>query len=90
MPKIDSALVHMNRNDRLGDRAPAFGLFLRSLFSARRKTMRKAMSMAGLAAEEILVPLNLDGQKRPEEFSPPQWLAMFEAASAGEIPPPAG
>ena len=90
MPKIDSALVCMNRDDQLGDRAAAFGLFLRSLFSARRKTMRKAMSMAGFAAEEILAPLNLDSQKRPEEFSPPQWLAMFEAASAGEIPPPAG
>ena len=89
MPKIDSALVCMNRNDRLGDRAAAFGLFLRSLFSARRKTMRKAMSMAGYAAEEILAPLNLDGQKRPEEFSPSQWLAMFEAVSVGVVPPPA-
>ncbi len=87
MPKIESALVRMDRENKLGDRAAEFGTFLRSLFSSPRKTMRKSMTMAGFAAEEILARLNLDGQKRPEEFSPPQWLAMFEAINDAGTPP---
>jgi 16S rRNA (adenine1518-N6/adenine1519-N6)-dimethyltransferase len=86
MPKIDSALVCMDRKDQLKDRAEKFGTFLRTLFSARRKTIRKSMTMAGFPAEEILSRLNFDGQQRPENFSPAQWLAMFEMTS--DLSPP--
>jgi 16S rRNA (adenine1518-N6/adenine1519-N6)-dimethyltransferase len=78
-PKIESALVRMTRQDRLGARANDFGRFVHKIFSARRKTLRKAMSMAGWPAEEVLAKVGFDGQKRPEEFSPDELLRMFDA-----------
>ena len=86
-PKIESALVRMTREDRLGNRAAPFGNFIRKVFSARRKTMRKAMTLAGLPAEQLLERAGLDGQRRPEEFSPEQLWQLFElgyAASGSE------
>src|SRR2546421_6991450 len=47
-PKIESALVRMRRDDRLGARATDFSRFVHSIFSARRKTLRKALSQAGI------------------------------------------
>lgn len=78
-PKIESALVRMTRRDNLGDRAAAFGRFVKKIFSARRKTLRKAMSIAGWPAETMLASVEFDGQRRPEEFSPPELLRLFEA-----------
>jgi 16S rRNA (adenine1518-N6/adenine1519-N6)-dimethyltransferase len=81
-PTIDSALVRVRRQDRLGDRAVAFGRFVHHLFSARRKTLRKAMAQAGYAADELIAKLNLDPQARPETLAPDIFWALFLAQDA--------
>lgn len=79
-PKIDSALVRVRRDDRLGARARPFGAFVHKVFSFRRKTLRKALAQGGYDAERILGVTGLDGQQRPEMLTPEQFLAMFEAS----------
>lgn len=81
-PKIDSALVRLTRRDRLGDRAGDFGRFVHKLFSFRRKTLRKALTQAGLEADALLRQTGVDPQVRPEVLSGSQILALFEAAGA--------
>jgi len=76
-PKIDSALVRLTRDDRLGGQANPFGRFVHQLFSARRKTLRKAMSQAGYDAADALLTTAIDGQRRPEELTPEQIHALF-------------
>lgn len=78
-PKIESALVRMTRDDRLGERARAFGVFVQKLFSFRRKTLRKALEMMDLPADAMLAKSGFDGTKRAEAFSPEQLLALFDA-----------
>lgn len=79
-PKIDSALVRMRRNDRLQGRSEAFNAFLQTLFSARRKMIRKSLTQGGFDAEPLLAATGLDGQARPEEISPEKLWRLFEAA----------
>ena len=76
-PKIDSSLVRVRRKDRLGDQAGAFGRFVHQLFSARRKTLRKALTQAGYAADEMIARQGLDPQARPETLSPEVLLELF-------------
>ena len=78
VPKIDSALVRLTRDDRLGERARPFSRFVQKVFSFRRKTLRKALSQAGFNAEGALAATGLDGQQRPEMLSPEQLLGLFE------------
>ena len=81
-PTIDSALVRMTRRDRLGDRAAAVGRFVQGVFSARRKTLRKAMDIAGVPAERIVAAGGaFDLSARPETFPPEQVLRLFEAVT---------
>jgi 16S rRNA (adenine1518-N6/adenine1519-N6)-dimethyltransferase len=75
-PKIESALVRLRRDDRLGAEAPAFGRFVHKLFSARRKTLRKSLSQAGFDPE-VLSKLSIDPQLRPENLSPEQFAQVF-------------
>lgn len=79
-PKIESALVCMLRDDRLGEKANAFSHFVHQLFSARRKTLRKALSLAEYPADELLAVTGLDGMVRPERLTPEQILSLFRAA----------
>jgi 16S rRNA (adenine1518-N6/adenine1519-N6)-dimethyltransferase len=79
-PKIESALVRMRREDRLGNQAAAFGVFVQKLFSARRKTLRKAMSLAGVENVGVLESLGIDPQLRPEVLSAEQFWGIFQAA----------
>lgn len=81
-PKIESSLVRLIRDNRLGDRASAFGVFVHQLFSARRKTLRKALLQAGYPPEELLANLPINDQDRPEVLTPKEFLEMFEAAIA--------
>lgn len=83
-PKIDSALVRVTREDRVGgvERIRAFGEFVHKVFSFRRKTLRKALSQAAYDPERVLGTTGIDGQQRPEVLTPPQFLQMFEASSA--------
>jgi 16S rRNA (adenine1518-N6/adenine1519-N6)-dimethyltransferase len=80
-PKIDSALVRLTRCDQLGSSANDFTKFVHQVFSFRRKTLRKSLAMSGVDAERLLASTGLSGQKRPEEFSPAEFLAMFRAWS---------
>jgi 16S rRNA (adenine1518-N6/adenine1519-N6)-dimethyltransferase len=85
-PKIQSVLLRLNRNDRLGDRAGNFSRFIHGIFSARRKMMRNSLTTAGVSAAAVN-RLKIDGRKRPEEFAPEELLSLFEAVSvsaAGE------
>ena len=79
-PKIDSALVRLTRRDRLGEHSGPFGRFAHQLFSFRRKTLKKALDMAGYAVAPESV--GLDGTKRAEAFSPEQLLTLYRAAIA--------
>ena len=75
-PKIESALVRMRRDDRLGADASAFGRFVHKVFSARRKTLRKSLSQAGFDPD-VLVKLSIDPKLRPENLSPDQFAQLF-------------
>jgi 16S rRNA (adenine1518-N6/adenine1519-N6)-dimethyltransferase len=79
-PKIESALVRMRRHDQLDEQANPFGRFLHVLFSARRKTLRKALAQSGmLDVDAIFNSLRLDPKLRPENVSPGQLLQLYEA-----------
>ena len=78
-PKIESALVRLTRDDRLGPKAGAFSAFVHALFSFRRKTLRRALLQAGFDAEAVLAATALDGQRRAEEFAPEVFVQMFGA-----------
>jgi 16S rRNA (adenine1518-N6/adenine1519-N6)-dimethyltransferase len=85
MPKIESALVRMTREDRLGSSAGDFGRFLHGIFSYRRKTLRKAMFEAGIpdaAAETGMTLASVDAKVRPEELSAEQWLDLFNGVNS--------
>jgi 16S rRNA (adenine1518-N6/adenine1519-N6)-dimethyltransferase len=75
MPKIESALVRMTRQDELGH----------GVFSYRRKMLRKGLiesSIAEAVADQALARTGFDPRLRPEELSPSQWLALFHAINA--------
>jgi len=80
-PKVESSLVRLKRDDRLGSRvrARAFGQVVHSLFSFRRKTLRRALAQAGYDAGALLAATGFDGQLRPEAFTPEQLLLLYEA-----------
>ena len=80
-PKVDSALVRMEGEDRLGgaERANAFSRFVHEVFSARRKTLRKALERAGRDPARVLAKVGVDGGVRAEELAPEVFLAMFDA-----------
>jgi 16S rRNA (adenine1518-N6/adenine1519-N6)-dimethyltransferase len=80
-PKIESSLVRLRRQDRFGNpvRAAEFSRFLHEVFSARRKTLRKAIQRADVD-EKVLTELKIDPQLRPENLTPEQFLNVFTAA----------
>lgn len=77
MPKIESSLVRLTRQDQLAGCAPAFGRFVRQIFSSRRKTIKKAMMLAGVTDETILESAAINPRARPEELSPQDFLRLF-------------
>jgi 16S rRNA (adenine1518-N6/adenine1519-N6)-dimethyltransferase len=86
-PNVESALVRLRRRDRLGWRASNFGRFVHGLFSARRKTLRKAMAQAGHVADDaVLAKLNVDPQARVETLSPPTIFELFEQVTPPTAP----
>jgi 16S rRNA (adenine1518-N6/adenine1519-N6)-dimethyltransferase len=86
-PKIESALVRLMRDDRLGGQARPFSDFVHKLFSFRRKTLRRALAQAGYDAENVLTIAEFDGQKRAEEFTPEMLLKLFQATTTAESSP---
>lgn len=77
-PAIESALVRLLRDDRLGAAAGAFSQWLASLFAARRKTLRKALTQLGYDPV-ALQRLGIDPMLRPEALVPEQLLQLFRA-----------
>jgi 16S rRNA (adenine1518-N6/adenine1519-N6)-dimethyltransferase len=85
-PKIDSALVRMRRDDRLGPQVRPFETFVHKVFSFRRKTLRKALEQAGYHSVAVVEKTGVDGQLRPEMFSPEQMYGMFKVATLEHAP----
>jgi 16S rRNA (adenine1518-N6/adenine1519-N6)-dimethyltransferase len=83
-PKIDSSLVRVTRDDRLGAMANPFGRFVHTVFSFRRKTLRRALVQAGYDADRALAETGLDGQRRAEEFGPEVFVSLFNVAAVNE------
>jgi 16S rRNA (adenine1518-N6/adenine1519-N6)-dimethyltransferase len=80
-PKIESALVRMTRDDRMGGDIRAFETFVHKVFSFRRKTLRKALEQSGYDPEIVLAGREPDGKLRPEMFSPEQMDVLFRSAA---------
>jgi len=75
-PSIDSALVRLTRCDQLqGTSAKQFGEFVAKMFSFRRKTIGKALSMAGYDC--VNVPAEIDLKVRIETLPPALILKLF-------------
>jgi 16S rRNA (adenine1518-N6/adenine1519-N6)-dimethyltransferase len=94
-PNVESSLVRLRHHDRLGPRSSEFGRFVHAVFSARRKTLRKAMAQAGhAAADDALANLNVNPQARVETLSPSTIHRLFQqftppTAPAAPSPPSA-
>ncbi len=86
-PKIESALVRMTRENRIGAEAAAFSRFVQKLFSFRRKTLKRALIQADQDAEGMLKEVAIDPQLRPEVLTGEQLRALFAASSRS---PPEG
>jgi 16S rRNA (adenine1518-N6/adenine1519-N6)-dimethyltransferase len=86
-PKIQSALVRLRRNDRLGVEARGFSRFVSALFSLRRKTLRKALDVSGYVIDPVVIAGRENA--RAEDFTPTDLLALFRArtGSPTEAPP---
>ncbi len=80
-PRIESSIVRMVRDDRLGALAAPFGRFVHQLFSSRRKTLRKGLAQMDLDAARLLEMTRIDPQLRPEDVAPEQLLVLFQHAS---------
>lgn len=88
-PKIDSALVRLTAENRLGgmgetERARAFSTFVQQVFSARRKMLRKSLGMVTEDVEGLLARVGVEGTRRCEELSPEVLLEMFRVVR-GEV-----
>ena len=81
-PKIDSALVRCSRRDLLGPHAPAFSLFVQKLYSFRRKTLRKALDMMEIKADQVLADMGIDPTIRAECFTPVELYDLFKNLTA--------
>jgi 16S rRNA A1518/A1519 N6-dimethyltransferase RsmA/KsgA/DIM1 with predicted DNA glycosylase/AP lyase activity len=55
-----------------------FGKFVRRIFSARRKTLRNALSLAGMDAGTLLDRLGINPQSRAEDLTPEDYVRLFE------------
>jgi 16S rRNA (adenine1518-N6/adenine1519-N6)-dimethyltransferase len=79
VPKIESALVRVRRRDDVPTSVRSFGVFVRSLFGFRRKTLRRALTQAGHDADTVLRAVTLDPQRRPETLEIAELLSLFRA-----------
>lgn len=83
-PKVDSAMVRLDIDrarqpedlDRRG-----LATFVREMFHHRRKTLLRNARHAGIDAltESVIVKMGLDAAVRPEQLTPEQWLALYQA-----------
>ena len=76
-PKIESSLVRLIRRDQLGSDARGFSKFVGTMFSFRRKTLRKALDMAGVEVDPSVIAGRENA--RAEDFSPDELLTLYRA-----------
>jgi 16S rRNA (adenine1518-N6/adenine1519-N6)-dimethyltransferase len=79
-PKVDSALVQVRRDDRVGSSARDFARFVRKLFASRRKTIRKALSQMNFGDFQ-LGELGIDERVRAEMLAPEVIHDLFRKLS---------
>ena len=75
-PKVDSAIVSFRPADNLlvsADRLEAFGDYAKRIFSQRRKTLRKALSILGWQ-----MPGEIDVKARVDDLDVPGHVRTFE------------
>ncbi len=88
-PKVSSAFVQIELDDRLRGRIPDrgyFRAFLRGIFRHRRKFLRSQLKTAAAdrlnkaEADALLTRMGLDGKQRAEQLDVNTLLALCEAA----------
>jgi 16S rRNA (adenine1518-N6/adenine1519-N6)-dimethyltransferase len=84
-PKVDSAVVRIDRYDKSFVPSDRLGLFFRLAkagFSQKRKTLRNSLSggmrWSTSQAEEILLAAGIDPMRRPETLSLPEWAELTQ------------
>ncbi len=86
-PKIDSALVRLTaRLPDPPDDAREFARFIHQLFSFRRKTLRKCLTLMQLPAGPIAQSMGLDERVRPEALPLETLEGLFHAAKGYNRP----
>lgn len=79
-PLVSSSIIRMDvTNPPVIDQStmPAFSNLVRGVFGHRRKTLRTALGYVIDDNACELVLDRFDGKRRPESFSPGEWLQMF-------------
>lgn len=88
-PKIDSAVIRLviqekNRGSVTRDEEKAFFRLAKFGFSAKRKMLKNnlasGLKISNLAAEKLLVSLDLNKQARAEDLSLNDWQKLFAAS----------
>lgn len=83
-PKIDSALVVMQRREQIMPEAAEFSRFVQQVFSFRRKTIRKGLSNLGFDnCETVLERAGVEVAARPETLAPAVLLELFRQLRGG-------
>jgi 16S rRNA (adenine1518-N6/adenine1519-N6)-dimethyltransferase len=77
-PKIDSALVQVDRKPSAVGDDRAFAKFVQSIFAFRRKTLKRACAQAGVD-ESAVERAGLDRTKRPETLGVDDWVRLFQS-----------
>ena len=82
-PTIESALVRLRRRADAppADLARAFATFVTSVFSMRRKTLRKALSPLTQDVDAALANAGLSGGERPEQVDVTDLRKLFDACN---------
>jgi 16S rRNA (adenine1518-N6/adenine1519-N6)-dimethyltransferase len=78
-PKVESALVAIERREERATDAPAADLFalVRTAFGQRRKMLRR--SLAGTVPAEVFDAAGIDPTRRPEELDVVEWGRLAQA-----------
>lgn len=83
-PKIESALVSMQRRPSPPVDLRELSTFVQTLFASRRKMLRRALQQADIVAPDALLQkLGISSEDRPERLTPDQYLELYRAVKAG-------
>jgi 16S rRNA (adenine1518-N6/adenine1519-N6)-dimethyltransferase len=83
-PKIESALISMQRRGSIPVDPRAFATFVQKVFASRRKMLRRALLQAGMqAGDELLASISIRPDQRPETLAPEQFVQLYRALKVG-------